>query len=122
VRIGLCELALGALSGWWIVVRLERPELLARLGIRSPRRLMQCHLDLVMMGLILVAVGLALPDLSRWIAAPIAFATILNPLLFLPLAVDEDMQGRLPYRVITVVSFVALSGGLVAAAVTGLTA
>lgn len=117
MNIGLFELAFGAVLGWTIVARLERPELLTRLGVKSPRRLMQMHLDYVMMGLILIAVGLALPELPTWIAAPVAAGTILNPALFLPLAFDESWQQRLPYRVLTVLSFIAMSGGLVATAI-----
>jgi len=120
VRIGLCELALAGLFGWLIVIRLERPVWLERAGVKSPRRLMQAHLDYVMMGLILVAVGLALPGLSRWITFPLGFGALVNPTLFLPLALDEDIAKRLPYRAVTLVSFVAMSGSLVAAAVVGL--
>jgi hypothetical protein len=122
VRSGLVELALGALFGWAIVARLERPELLTRLGIKSPRRLMQAHLDYVMMGLIAIAVGLALPDLAGWAKALLLVGTWVNPSLFLPLAFSDDVQRNLAYRVVTVTSFLAMSTALVAAAVTGLTA
>ena len=119
-KIGLCELAVAGLMGWTMVVRLERPDLLTRAGIRSPRRLLQAHLDYVMMGLILVAVGVALPDIPDWIAVPLVFGTLVNPTLFLPLAWDEDWAKRVPYRTLSVVSFVAMSGSLVAAAIEGL--
>ena len=85
-KVGLCELAVAGLMGWAIVVRLERPDLLTRAGVKSPRRLLQAHLDYVMMGLILVAVGLALPGIPDWIAAALIFGTLVNPSLFLPLA------------------------------------
>ena len=119
-KIGLCELAVAGLMGWTIVARLERPDLLTRAGIKSPRRLLQAHLDYVMMGLILIAVGLALPGIPDWIAAALVFGTLVNPTLFLPLAWDEGWQQRTPYRVVTVVSFIAMSGSLVAAAIEGL--
>lgn len=120
VQLGLCELAVAGLMGWIIVVRLERPELLTRIGVESPRRLLQAHLDYVMMGLIAIAVGLTLPGLQDWIVAAVAFGTVLNPFLFLPLAWDERRANQLPFRVLTIVSFVAMSGGLVAAAIDGL--
>jgi uncharacterized membrane protein YphA (DoxX/SURF4 family) len=120
VKIGLCELAVAGLMGWTIVARVERPDLLTRAGIRSPRRLLQAHLDYVMMSLILVAVGLALPGLTTWIAAPLVFGTLVNPTLFLPLAWDEEWQKRTPYRAVTLISFLAMSGSLVAAAIDGL--
>lgn len=120
VKIGLCELAVAGLFGWLIVIRLERPAWLTRAGVESPRRLMQAHLDYVMMGLILVAVGLALPGVSAWIAAPLAVGALVNPTLFLPLAFNEEISERLRYRAVTLLSFVAMSGSLVAVAVVGL--
>jgi hypothetical protein len=122
VRSGLLELALGALSGWVIVIKLEQPQLLTRLGVKSPRRLMQAHLDYVMMGLIAIAVGLALPDLADWIKVLIVAGTWVNPSLFLPLAFSDAAQQHPAYRAVTLASFLAMSGGLVAAAVTGVTA
>lgn len=117
VNIGLLELALGALLGWLITLRLESPQTLRRLGITQPRRLLQMHIDYVLMGLILVAVGLAVPDLPTWIAVPLVFGTIMNPLGFLPLAFDEQQRTRASYRVIITLSFIGTSGGLTAAAV-----
>ena len=119
IRIGLIELALGGLLGWAMVVREERPEWLRRIGIVAPQRIRQVHLDYVMMGLILIGVGLAVPDLSNAIAIPLVFGTIVNPFLFVPLAFDPDAENRAWYRVIATVSFIGVSGGLVAAAIVG---
>jgi hydroxylaminobenzene mutase len=119
VRIGLIELALGGLLGWAMVVRDERPEWLRRIGVVAPQRIRQVHLDYVMMGLILIAVGLAVPDLPTAVAAALVFGTFVNPFLFVPLAFDPDAEKRLWYRVLAVVSFVAMSGSLVVAAVVG---
>jgi hypothetical protein len=119
VQIGLIELALGGLLGWAMVVRDEKAEWLRRVGIVAPHRIRQVHLDYVMMGLILIGVGLAVPDLPTAIAVALVFGTFVNPLLFVPLAFDPEAKGRLWYRTLAVVSFVAVSGGLVAAAVVG---
>ncbi len=119
VRIGLVELALGGLLGWAMVVRQERPEWLKRIGIVAPQRVRQVHLDYLMMGLILIGVGLAVPDLPTAIAVALVFGTIVNPFLFVPLAFDPDVERRLWYRLLAVVSFVGVSGGLVAAAIVG---
>jgi len=119
VRIGLIELAIGGLLGWAMVVRDERPEWLRRIGVVAPQRIRQVHLDYVMMGLILIAVGLAVPDLPTAVAAALVFGTFVNPFLFVPLAFDPDAEKRLWYRVVAVVSFVAMSGSLVVAAVVG---
>jgi hydroxylaminobenzene mutase len=119
VRIGLVELALGGLLGWAMVVRDERPEWLRRIGVVAPQRIRQVHLDYVMMGLILIAVGLAVPALPTAVAAVLVFGTFVNPFLFVPLAFDPDAEKRLWYRVLAVVSFVAMSGSLVVAVVVG---
>jgi hypothetical protein len=119
IRVGLVELALGGLLGWAMVVRGEKPEWLRRIGIVAPQRVRQVHLDYVMMGLILIGVGLAVPDLPTAVAAALVFGTFVNPLLFVPLAFDPEVDQRLWYRALAVISFVAMSGSLVVAAVVG---
>ena len=119
IRAGLVELALGGLLGWAMVVREERPELLRRLGIVAPQRIRQVHLDYVMMGLILIGVGLAVPTLPTAIGVALVFGTAVNPFLFVPLAFDPEVASRAWYRVLATVSFLAVSGGLVAAAIVG---
>jgi uncharacterized membrane protein YphA (DoxX/SURF4 family) len=119
VRIGLVELALGGLLGWAMVIRGERPQWLRRIGIVAPQRIRQVHLDYVMMGLILIGVGLAVPDLPRAVATALVFGTLVNPFLFVPLAFDPDVEKRAWYRALAVVSFLGVSGGLVIAAIIG---
>jgi hypothetical protein len=119
VQIGLVELAIGGLLGWAMVVRQESPELLRRIGVVAPQRIRQMHLDYVMMGLILIGVGLAVPDLPTAVAVPLVFGTAVNPLHFLPLAFDPEIEKRAWYRSLAVVSFLGVSGGLVAAAIVG---
>jgi hypothetical protein len=119
IRIGLVELALGGLLGWAMVAREEKPEWLRRIGIVAPHRIRQVHLDYVMMGLILIAVGLAVPDLPDVVAVALVFGTLVNPFLFVPLAFEPDVEARLWYRGLAVLSFLGVSGGLVAAAVVG---
>jgi hydroxylaminobenzene mutase len=119
IQIGLIELAIGGLLGWAMVMRKESPELLRRIGVVAPQRIRQIHLDYVMMGLILIGVGLAVPDLPTAIAVALVFGTAVNPFLFLPLAFHPGVEGLLWYRSLAVVSFVGVSGGLVAAAIVG---
>jgi hypothetical protein len=119
VRIGLIELAIGGLLGWAMVVRDERPEWLRRIGVVAPQRIRQVHLDYVMMGLILIGVGLAVPDLPKAVAIALVFGTFVNPFLFVPLAFDPDAEKRFWYRAVATVSFIAVSGGLVGAAIVG---
>jgi hypothetical protein len=119
VQVGLIELALGGLLGWAMVIREDKPEWLARIGVVAPHRIRQVHLDYVMMGLILIAVGLAVPDLPTAIAAALVFGTFVNPFLFVPLAFDPAIEKRGWYRTLATVSFIGVSGGLVAAAIVG---
>lgn len=119
VHVGLGELALGGLLGWAMVAQDQRPDLVKRAGVVAPHRIRQVHLDYVFMGLILIAVGLAIPDLSNWIAIPLVFGTFVNPALFVPPAFSRTVSERLWYRALAVASFLALSGALVAAAITG---
>lgn len=119
IRIGLVELALGGLLGWAMVIRGEKREWLDRIGIVAPQRIRQVHLDYVMMGLILIGVGLAVPDLPKAIAAALVFGTLVNPFLFVPLAFDPEIEKRLWYRSLAVISFLGVSGSLLAAAIVG---
>jgi hypothetical protein len=119
VRIGLVELALGGLLGWAMVVRDEKPDWLKRIGVVAPQRIRQVHLDYLMMGLILIGVALAVPALPTAVAAALVFGTAVNPFLFVPLAFDPEIDKRVWYRALAVVSFVGVSGGLVAAAIVG---
>ena len=119
IRIGLVELALGGLLGWAMVVREEKREWLQRIGIVAPQRIRQVHLDYVMMGLILIGVGLAVSDLPTAVAVALVFGTLVNPFLFVPLAFDPEVEKRPWYRALAVISFLGVSGGLVAAAIVG---
>lgn len=119
VRVGLVELAVGALLGWGMVIRLEKPEWLERAGIVAPRRILQVHLDYILMGLILIAVGSVVPDLPTPLAVALVFGTLVNPFLFVPLAFDPEVEKRLSYRVLSTISFLAVSASLVAAAIVG---
>ncbi len=102
-----------------MVIREDRPDWLRRIGIVAPQRIRQVHLDYVMMGLILIGVGLAVPDLPKAIGIALVFGTAVNPFLFVPLAFDPDVEKRGWYRALAVVSFIGVSGGLVAAAIVG---
>jgi hypothetical protein len=121
-QTGLVLLAVGALSGWAVMLKVAFPGVLRRAGVTSPRRLLQAHIDYIVMGVILIAVGTALPDLADWNRALLIAGTIVNPTLFLPLAWRESIADTLAYRVVTVLSFSAMSIATVGAAVAGLQA
>ena len=79
---------------------------------------MQIHIDWLMMGILLLALSAALPDLPSWIGVLVVIGAIANPLLFVPLAVSgSQVRQRRWYRAAAIVSFTTMSVGLVAAAV-----
>src|SRR3954447_14449727 len=116
IRIGLVELAVGALLGWGMVIRSEKPEWLGRAGIVAPHRILQVHLDYVFMGLILIGVGTVVPDLPKGLAVALVFGALVNPFLFIPLMFEPNTEKRAWYRVLSVVSFLSISVSLIAAA------
>lgn len=117
VKIGSVSLAVGAVSGYALALVVEHSPIFKRIGIRHPARIRQVHLDWIIMGVVLIATGLAAPNLPTWAVIATGFGGIVNPLLFLPLAFRASAQKNLVYRVISGLSFTALSSGLVAAAV-----
>ncbi len=120
-QAGLVELAFGALSGWLMVIVVDQPERLTRAGVKAPGRIRQAHLDFILMGILLIAVGLAVPELATvWQVLLVASAWV-NPAMFLPLAINPDVRQHAAYRGLALLSFLAMSAGTVAAAVTGLT-
>jgi hypothetical protein len=108
-------------AGWVVTITAERCEWLVRLRITWPKRVLQCRLDFLLMGLIVIAVSTVLPDLARLWQVLIAFGSVVNPSPFGVLAFDERASTSTACRVVTLVSFTAMSGGLVAAAAIGKT-
>ena len=115
--LGLVSLALAGLSGWLVLATTEQPEWFRSRGIPAPRRFLQLHLDWVMMGLILLAVDLVVPERPGWITGALAFGLIMNPLLFVPLAWGRQHSRHPLYKVVALASFTATSGGLTALAI-----
>lgn len=119
VQVGLIELAVGGLLGWAVVLRKEKPEFYRRIGLKQPRAILQIHIDYILMGLILIALGMVLDNPPTLLAALLIFGTIINPLLFLPGAFDPAHEKKLIFRVIAGLSFTAISVALVWAAILG---
>lgn len=117
LNAGAILLAVGALLGWLVAINTDNPELLARVGIRNPHRVLQVHLDYLMMGLILLAVGTTFPRLPSWVAAFLIVGAVTNPLLFVPLAFRQEFLRSQWYKVAAFTSFGLVSVGLVAVAV-----
>jgi hypothetical protein len=120
VKLGICELAVAALSGWAMVAIVEKPEALRRLGFRHLGRIRQAHLDLLFMGTILTAVGVAMNPVPTWIGALLVLGAYMQPLMFVPLAVNSELRQDLVYRVLNTTLFVGFSVAWVALAATAL--
>jgi hypothetical protein len=120
-QLGIVELAVGVLSGWLMVLMIESPELLLRMGVRHPGRIRQAHLDVLFQGVILVAVGLAVDPLPTWIGILLVQGAFLAPLLLGILAFNGKLQkGSTPYRAINTVVLLAFTIGWIALAITAL--
>lgn len=117
VLIGLWSAAVGAVSGFAVTLMVEKPDALAAVGIRHPRRVFQLHLDWVIMGVLMVAVGAVADDSPAWSLVLVAIGGIVNPVLFAPLAFRAEIQQNLAYKAVSGASFVCLSLGLVVVAI-----
>jgi hypothetical protein len=109
VLSGLVEVAAGALSGWPYALALTDPEKVRKLGINSPPRLRQWHLDLIALGSLSVLVGSAVPDLPRHVAWPLAVGAWTNANAFGVLAVRPDLKDHPTYRTAVVGSFATVT-------------
>ena len=122
VKFGLVLLALGAWTGWIVAAQLAFPRVFERWRVVEPRRFLQMHLDYVIMGVLVIAVGAVLPDMPGWVQALLVVGTVLNPLLFLPLAFRPGAPKELWYQLLSVASFACVTVSLTAAAVIGIAA
>ncbi|MFI9551071.1 hypothetical protein [Nonomuraea endophytica] len=118
VKLGVLELTVGVLTGWFMVyiTRTPRAERLRR-GLRDPRRIRQGHIELLMMGTILIALGAAVPEPPAVALALIAFFSWLAPLSFFPAAVRPDLADSRAMQWVDTITFVGLSTGYVVLAV-----
>ncbi len=114
---GFTEMALGAAAGWPYALAVAEPERARRWGIRSPARLRQWHLDLVMLGSLSALAGVALPDLSRRVAYPLALGAWTNANAFGVLAVRPGARDHHAYRIGVAASFAVTSWGFAGLAV-----
>lgn len=116
-KLGICELTIAALSGWAMVVTVERPGVLRSIGLRHLGRIRQAHLDLIFMGTILTAVGIAVASIPTWVGALLVLGAFVQPLMFLPLAVDAELvKSSVIYRAVNTTVLVGFSIGWVALA------
>jgi hypothetical protein len=119
VKLGICELAAGVLSGWAMIAMVERPEALKRLGVRQLARIRQTHLDLLMQGTILAAVGAAVTSVPTWIGILLVLGAYVAPLTLGVLAFSPELQkGSIVYRGLNTAVLAGFTVAWVALAVT----
>jgi hypothetical protein len=120
VAAGTLEVALGAVLGFPYALTVEgsvaAKRLLTLLHVNHPRRLRQLHLDLIIMGILLIAAGGAVPHLPLLASLAVGIGGWTNALMFVPLMVNENLQPTRPFRAVTLLSFLAVSSGWVAIA------
>jgi hypothetical protein len=118
-KLGICELAVGVLSGWAMVAMVERPEALKRVGVRQLGRIRQTHLDLLMQGTILAAIGAAMTSVPTWIGILLVIGAFLAPLGLGVLAFRPGLQkGSVIYRGLNTAVLAGFTVGWVALAAT----
>ncbi|WP_043735985.1 MULTISPECIES: hypothetical protein [Nocardia] len=117
VVFGVVELAVAALTGWLMVATVTIPDTLRAHGVTHLGRIRQAHLDLLFMGVILTAVGAAVPDVPTWIAVLLVVGAYGQPVTFLPLAFRASIQRATAFRALEGLLFVGTSVGWVALAV-----
>lgn len=117
-KLGICELTVAALSGWVMVATVERPDALKRIGLRHLGRIRQAHLDLLFMGTILTAVGIAVGSIPAWVGALLILGAFVQPLMFVPLAINAELvRSSSVYRVLNTTVLVGFSIGWVGLAI-----
>src|ERR1700749_2991110 len=119
VKLGICELAAGVMSGWAMIAMVERPEALKQLGVRQLARIRQTHLDLLMQGTILTAIGAAVATVPTWIGVLLVLGAYVAPLTLGVLAFWPELQkGSIAYRGLNTAVLTGLTVAWVALAVT----
>lgn len=119
-EVGLVMVAFGALSGWlvdWVSADAQRAR---NAGFVQPRRILQGHLELIIMGGLFVAAGLAVEAPPAWLVALLVYGGWVAPLLFWVIARAPGAAGHYAYRVADRSSLVALSVGWAGLAYVGI--
>jgi len=119
IKLGICELAVGVLSGWAMIAIVEKPEALKQLGVRQLGRIRQTHLDWLMQGTILVAIGAGVSSIPTWIGILLVLGAYIAPLTLGVLAFRPELQkGSLVYKGLTTAILIGFTVAWVALAVT----
>ncbi|RKS93473.1 hydroxylaminobenzene mutase [Microbacterium sp. AG790] len=114
---GMISLALGALSGFILLMAVDYPERLRKMGIVDPARVRQVHLDWIIMGTVMTATALAVPQMNVFTAILVLIGGVVNPATFVPMAFSRTVATTAAFQIVSFASFTSLSLGLVLAVV-----
>jgi hydroxylaminobenzene mutase len=115
--VGLLSLALGALSGFALLVAVDHPERLRRLGVVDPVRVRQVHLDWIIMGTVMSVTALAVPGMWTLTAGLVLLGGVVNPATFIPMAFSRTVAATRTFQIVSFISFTALTSGLILAVI-----
>jgi hypothetical protein len=102
-----------------MIAMVEKPEALKRRGVRQLARIRQTHLDLLMQGTILVAIGAAATSVPTWIGILLVLGAYVAPLTLGVLAFHPELQkGSIVYRGLNTAVLAGFTIAWVALAVT----
>lgn len=118
IAAGMVSLALGAVSGFALLMAIDAPAKLRAIGIVNLSRIRQVHLDWIIMGVVMAVTGLAVPELGPVTTLMVLAGGIVNPATFIPMAFSKTVANTKWFQVISYVSFSSLSLGLVFSAMT----
>lgn len=105
---GTGQLAFAVLQGWPIAMHGDGG--LARRVFPDRKRLLQSHIDNLMMGTLQLALAAGTLPFTNWILGLILAGAWLNPQFFLLMAIQGDkFRGGKALRAVTVASFAALT-------------
>ncbi len=110
VSLGATQVAIGALSGWGVAALVGVPGAAERLGVVDVGRVRQAHLDIIIMGGLVMAAG-AVDGVPTWARRAAAVGAWTNPLLFLPMAFRPNATSSPAYKVASVASFTVTGAG-----------
>jgi hypothetical protein len=106
---GVFQLFFASLTGWVMFLVTDFPERARRLRIVNSRRIRQWHLELLMQGALITALGAALDNPPLWASVLLIVAAWVAPFTFVPLAFKPELGDRPWYLGIDLLSFFAFN-------------
>ena len=105
---GMAQLALGVILGWPIFFH-RKSQIIHRF-IPNRERLLQSHLDDILMGVLQIILSAKIGNAGPFVACFMIFGSWTNAQIFLLLSVtDNTCANRIWFRFLTFASFTALS-------------